>query len=401
MNILDFLQHGLLNFSWLQILITLLIVTQVTILAVTLYLHRDQTHRGLKLHPVVQHFFRFHLWMTTGMLTKDWVAIHRKHHAKCETAEDPHSPQFHGIKKVLASGVELYTEERSNQETLDTYGKGTPNDWIERNVYTRFHFLGINLMLLIDIALFGVIGITFWAIQIIWIPFFAAGVINGLGHWSGYRNYSTSDCSTNLTRFGFFIGGEELHNNHHAFPSSCKFSHVKGEHDWGWYAIKTLNAVGLATIQKTVPVLEQRTDDHDNKNTIELDAVKAMLTHKVNLLQTYVKDVIKPAIAQEYDTRSKQFRKSSDKFLNSLSIDWRFLDDEAKELFKEYINTSPTIETIIKYRDELKEIWEAKGKTTEQMIEALKEWCQNAEKSGVKVLQEYAQKLQTYRLKTV
>jgi len=394
MNIFTFLQQGLLDFSLLQIIITLLIATQITILGVTLYLHRDQTHRGLQLHPVLRHFFRLYLWLTTGMLTKDWVAIHRKHHAKCETEQDPHSPQYFGIKTVLFSGVELYTKERKNQETLEKYGKGTPNDWLERNIYTRFHFLGVFIMLLIDIALFGAIGITFWAIQIIWIPFFAAGVINGLAHWYGYRNYSTEDCSTNISRFGVIIGGEELHNNHHAFPSSCKFAHKKGEYDWGWVVIKALNAIGLAKIKKTVPVLEQSTN-----NNLDLEAVKAMLTHKVNLLQVYVKDVIKPAMAQEYDLRSKQIKQSSDKFLNSMSIDWRFLDDEAKELFKQYIHTSPTIETIIKYRDELKSIWESNGKTSEQMIEAIKNWCQRAEKSGVKVLQDYARTLQTYRLK--
>lgn len=397
MNILTFLQHGLLNFSLLQIIITLFIATQVTILGVTLYLHRDQTHRGLKLHPVVQHFFRFHLWMTTGMLTKDWVAIHRKHHAKCETENDPHSPQYHGIKTVLYSGVELYTLERENQQTLDKYGKGTPDDWLERNIYTKFHFWGIGLMFLIDVALFGAIGITFWAIQIIWIPFFAAGVINGLGHWAGYRNYSTNDCSTNLTRFALFIGGEELHNNHHAFPSSCKFSHKKGEYDWGWFTIKFLRMLGLAKIKKTVPELEQS----KSKNSVDLEAVKAMLTHKVNLLQVYVKDVVKPAIQEEYDVRSSKFKKSSNKLINSMSIDWRFLDDESKDIFKQYINTSPTMETLIKFRDELKEIWDSNGKTTEQMIEAIKEWCNKAEKSGVDVLQAYARKLQTYRLKTV
>lgn len=396
MNILIFLQNGLLDFSLLQIIITLLVATQITILGVTLYLHRDQTHKGLKLHPIIQHFFRFHLWMTTGMLTKDWVAIHRKHHAKCETADDPHSPQYHGIKTVLYSGVELYTIERENQQTLDKYGRGTPDDWLERNIYTKFHFWGISLMFLIDVALFGAIGITFWAIQVIWIPFFAAGVINGLGHWTGYRNYSTDDCSTNLTRFALFIGGEELHNNHHAFPSSCKFSHKKGEYDWGWYAIKFLKLFGLAKIKKTVPVLEQS----QSKSSVDLEAVKAMLTHKVNLLQVYVKDVVKPAIQEEYDMRSSQFKNSSNKLINSMSIDWRFLDDEAKEIFKQYISTSPTMETLIKFRDELKEIWESNGQTTEQMIEAIKEWCNKAEKSGVEVLQAYAKKLQTYRLKT-
>jgi len=394
MQILDFLQHGLLNFSLLQIIVTFFIATQITILAVTLYLHREQTHKGLKLHPVLQHYFRLHLWMTTGMLTKDWVAIHRKHHAKCETKDDPHSPKQYGIKKVLFSGVELYKRERLKQETLDKYGKGTPNDWVEKYVYSRFHFLGIVLMLLIDVALFGIIGISFWAIQIAWIPFFAAGVINGLGHWSGYRNYSTDDCSTNLSRFGFIIGGEELHNNHHAFPSSCKFSHKKGEYDWGWIVIRFLDKLGLAKIKKTVPQLEQT-----DSSALDLEAVKAMLTHKVNLLQVYVKDVVKPAISEEYNNRTKKFIKSTDKFLNSMSVDWRFLDDDAKDLFKQYMTTSPTIETIIKFRNELKEIWESNGKSTDQMIEAIKDWCNKAEKSGVETLQIYAKKLQSYRLK--
>ncbi len=396
MNILDILQHGLLNFSLLQIVITLFFATQITILAVTLYLHREQTHKGLKLHPILQHYFRLHLWMTTGMLTKEWVAIHRKHHAKCETEDDPHSPQHHGIKKVLFSGVELYKRERVKKETLDKYGKGTPNDWVENLIYSKFHFLGIALMLIIDIALFGIIGLSFWAIQIAWIPFFAAGVINGLGHWSGYRNYSTDDCSTNLTRFGFVIGGEELHNNHHAFPSSCKFSHKKGEYDWGWTVIKLLNKIGLAKIKKTIPELEQ-----SNSPSIDLETVKAMLTHKVNLLQEYVKDVVKPAIAQEYNANTRKLKKSTDKFLNSMSIDWRFLDDDAKNLFKQYIKTSPTIETIIQFREDLKEIWESKGKSTEQMIDAIKEWCHNAEQSGVDTLQDFAKKLQTCRLKSI
>ncbi len=395
MNILNFLQEGLLNFSLFQIVITLLVVTQITILGVTLYLHREQTHRGVILHPAIQHFFRLHIWMTTGMLTKDWVAIHRKHHANCETENDPHSPQYHGIKKVLYSGVELYKKERLNSETLEKYGHGTPNDWLENHLYTKYHYLGVALMLIIDITLFGVIGLTFWAIQIAWIPFFAAGVINGLAHWSGYRNYSTNDCSTNLTRFAVFIGGEELHNNHHAFPSSCKFSHKKDEYDWGWFVIKALCKLKLATVKRVVSEIEP-----SNELIIDNESVKAMLAHKVGLLQAYVKDVIKPTLQNELGNKAKQFKKSSNKFLNSMSIDWRFLDDDARHLFKQYIQTSPTIEVIIQYREDLKEIWTSKGKTTDEIIESVKEWCHKAEQSGVEALQIYANKLQSYRLKT-
>jgi stearoyl-CoA desaturase (delta-9 desaturase) len=334
--------------------------------------------------------------MTTGMLTKDWVAVHRKHHAKCETEEDPHSPQQYGIKEVVFDGVQLYTNEKNQQNTIEQYGKGTPNDWLERNIYTRFHFLGIALMLLIDIAAFGAIGITFWAIQIVWIPFFAAGVINGLGHWMGYRNYSTDDCSTNLTRFGFFIAGEELHNNHHAFPSSCKFSHKRSEFDWGWVVIRFLAFFKLAKIKKTVPELVQ-----ESNSTVDLESVKAMLTHKVNLLQIYLKEVVKPTLQAEYQNKTKNFKKRSQEFINSMSLDWRFLDEESKDMMKQYIKTAPSIETIIEYRNELKAIWESKGKSTEQMIEAIREWCHRAEKSGVDTLQTFALKLQTYKLKTI
>lgn len=396
MRILNFLETGFLNLSLTEIIITLLVLTQITILAVTLYLHREQTHKGLKLHPVLQHFFRFWLWMTTGMLTKEWVAVHRKHHAYCETKDDPHSPHIHGIKRVLGNGVELYTEEKDDPETIEKYGKGTPDDWIERNLYTRFHFLGIAILFVIDLFLFGAIGITFWALQLIWIPFFAAGVVNGLGHWSGYRNYSTNDKSTNLTRLGFFIGGEELHNNHHAFPSSCKFSHKKGEFDWGWQVIKVLSFFKLAEIKKTVPeLLEEKEAER-----LDADAVKAMLTHKVNLLQLYVKDVIKPTFKTEYKNQTRKFRKTGKKLIKSMSLDWRFLDEESRDAFKEYLKTAPAIDTLVEFRNELKSIWETNWKTSEQMLEALKEWCAKAEKSGHESLMAFSQKLKTYKLQT-
>lgn len=397
MSILNFLETGFLNLSIGQIIITLLIVTQITILAVTLYLHREQTHKGVEFHPVIQHFFRFWLWMTTGMQTKDWVAVHRKHHAHCETATDPHSPHHHGINKILGHGVELYTVERNKQETLDKYGKGTPNDWLEKNIYQGLPLLGIAIMFVIDLLLFGAIGITFWAIQVVWIPFFAAGVINGLGHWSGYRNYSTSDKSTNLTRIGFFIGGEELHNNHHAFPSSCMFSHKRGEFDIGWQVIKLLKLFKLAEIKKTVPELVEETDTP----SMDIETTKALLTHKVNLLQMYVKDVVKPSLKEEYKLQTRKLRKTGKKMLNSMSLDWRFLDDESREAFKAYLKTAPSIETLIEFRDELKTIWETNWKTSEQMIEALKEWCQRAEQSGVETLENFSRRLQTYKLRTV
>ena len=252
-SILSFLDTGLTGFSAWQIVAYTLAVTHVTIAGVTIYLHRCQAHRALDLHPVVSHFFRFWLWLSTGMVTREWAAIHRKHHAKCETEQDPHSPQTRGLKKVLLEGSELYREESRNLETLQKYGHGTPDDWIERNLYTRFSFAGVYLTLALNVALFGVIGISVFAVQMLWIPIFAAGVINGLGHWWGYRSWDSPDASTNIAPWGILIGGEELHNNHHAFASSAKLSSKWYEFDIGWMYIRILSILGLATVRRVAP----------------------------------------------------------------------------------------------------------------------------------------------------
>lgn len=249
------LSHGVLAASWWQIVIFALVATHITIAAVTIYLHRSQAHRALELHPVVSHFFRFWLWLTTGMVTKEWVAIHRKHHAKCETVDDPHSPVTRGIKTVLLTGAELYRAESKVQETMVKYGHNTPDDWIERNLYTRYSWQGVGLMLVIDLFLFGAIGAAVWALQMAWIPITAAGIINGLGHWWGYRNFEAADASTNISPWGIIIGGEELHNNHHTYPTSAKLSVKPHEFDIGWLYIRLMEMAGLATVRKTPPKL--------------------------------------------------------------------------------------------------------------------------------------------------
>lgn len=396
-QILDFLENGLLNASTWQIVIMTLIAVQVTLAGVSLFLHREQTHRGIILNPFLRHFFRFWTWFTTGMLTKDWVAIHRKHHAFCETQQDPHSPQIHGIRKVLFHGVNLYTQERKKRETIEKYGKDTPNDWIERNIYTRFHYLGIVLLALTDIALFGVIGLLVYAIQMLWIPFFAAGVINGIGHFTGYRNYRTDDSSRNITRFGFFIMGEELHNNHHAFPSSCKFAHRKGEHDIGWYLIKVLSFLKLCEIKKVVPVL----NENSRAETINSDTVKAILTHKFNVLQQYIKDVIKPTVMNEYHDASRKVKKHLNRYMSSLSLDPKFIKKDIRKKISDNIDNSTTINTLIAYKQELQSIWNNNTLSMDEMITAIKDWCQKAEHSGISFLQEFAKKLSTYTLKPV
>jgi len=394
--ILDFLEKGLLDLSAWQIALYTFIAVQITLSGVSLYLHREQTHRGIQLNPVIQHFYRFWMWFTTGMLTKDWVAIHRKHHAFCETEDDPHSPQIHGIKKVLFHGVTLYTKERKNQETLEKYGKGTPDDWIERNLYTRFHYLGIFLLAAVNFTLFGVIGFLIFAIQIIWIPFFAAGVINGIGHFVGYRNYRTDDSSRNITRFAFFVFGEELHNNHHAFPSSCKFAHKKGEHDIGWYVIRVLNKLGLCQIKKVVPDLYVDDLSHEFDN----ETVRAILTHKFNLLQVYIKEVIKPNLTAEYQNASSSINKKIKKYTHNLSLDPQFLKADIKNKWNSYFEDSQSLNNLLQFKDELQSIWESNSKSVDEMITDFKAWCLKAEASGNQLLKEFAASLSQYKLQS-
>ncbi|NND64830.1 MAG: acyl-CoA desaturase, partial [Gammaproteobacteria bacterium] len=287
---MNFPWFGLFPLSFWGYALVLLILVHITIMGVTIFLHREQAHRAVDLNGGVQHFFRFWTWLTTAMNTKAWVAVHRKHHAKCETKEDPHSPKIEGLPKVLFDGVELYSRHAKNKDTLEKFGKGTPNDWLEHNLYSRFPILGVTLMAVADLLLFGIAGITLWALQMVAIPFFAAGVINGVGHHTGYRNFQTADASTNIVPWGVFLVGEELHNNHHAFPSSAKFSFRKWEFDMGWFYLKLLSILGLAKIRRRTPtpVLAP------NKTVIDLDTVRGIITNRMHVLRAFSKGVIKP-----------------------------------------------------------------------------------------------------------
>ena len=224
-------------------------MTHITIVCVTLFLHRSQAHKGIEFHPILSHFMRFWLWLTTGMITRQWVAIHRKHHRFSDQEGDPHSPHVHGFWNILGRGVMYYVREGKNTQTIMSYGKGTPNDWIERKLYTPYNFYGILLMLIIDLVLFGPWGLLVWGIQLAWIPFWAAGVINGVGHWFGYKNGETRDQSTNISPWGILIGGEELHNNHHINPASPKLSRRWFEFDIGWMWLSLFRMVGLAKLR--------------------------------------------------------------------------------------------------------------------------------------------------------
>ena len=288
---------GVFDLPWWGYVLVALGLTHVTIAAVTIFLHRCQAHRALDLHPIASHFFRFWLWLTTGMVTKEWAAIHRKHHAKCETAEDPHSPQIFGINRVLWGGVFLYVKESHNAETMERYGHGTPDDWLERNVYSRFQIIGITLMGVANIMLFGVVpGLLILLTQIVWIPFWAAGVINGIGHYFGYRNFDCADASTNIVPWGILIGGEELHNNHHAFAASAKLSNKWYEFDIGWLYIQILSALGLAKVKKVAPTPRFA----EPKPTADAQTLQAVITNRYDVLSRYAKS-LKRIYAQELE----------------------------------------------------------------------------------------------------
>ena len=378
---------------WAYILI-ILGLTHVTIVSVTVFLHRHQAHRALDLHPLVSHFFRAWLWLTTGMSTTAWVATHRKHHARVETEDDPHSPQVLGLRKVLWQGAELYRLQARNRETLAEYGHGTPDDALERHLYRRFPSGGIVLMLILDVVLFGAIGLTVWAVQMLWIPFFAAGVINGVGHWRGYRNFESQDTSTNIVPFGVLIGGEELHNNHHAFPGSARFSSKWFEFDLGWQYIRTMQSLGLARVRKLAPKLVI----DFNKRLADLDTVRAIVANRLQVMTDYAHVVVKRVYKQEKieATAAKRRLLASNRRL--LIKHPTLLDASAKQRLDELFSHSATLHTVHEFGQRLQRMWQEKSASYEHLLESLQEWCNQAEATGIEALQEFAAKIRGYTL---
>ena len=388
--LLTFAAHGLTGAGLGAIAIYLLVVTQLTILAVTLYLHRSQAHRGVDFHPAIAHFFRFWSWLTTSMVTKQWVAIHRKHHAKCETEEDPHSPMVYGIRKVFWQGVELYRIASRDTASIEKYGRGTPDDWVERHLYSRYPELGPTLMALISVALFGVGGMAVWAIQMAWIPFWAAGIVNGLGHWWGYRNFESSDTSTNLTPWGVWIGGEELHNNHHAFPSSAKFALRKFEFDLGWAVIRGLERLHLAKVLRVAPSLDQR----PNVNLPDIETLRALLTHRFHAMTDYYRAVILPTLREEAASAGDNIKAVPVRLRRALADGGRWLDGEGRERLAALVERRPTLQTVCEFRARLVALMEQRG--PESALSGLQQWVREAEQSGIRVLQAYAARLKGY-----
>lgn len=386
--------YGVLNLSLWGYVIATLVLTQITIAAVTIYLHRHQTHKALSLHPVVSHFFRFWLWLTTGMVTADWVAIHRKHHATTDVEGDPHSPVVVGIKKVFWQGAELYREARKDRAMVAKYSHGTPNDWVEKAIYAKHSSKGIILMLLLDLLLFGVPGLTIWAIQMIWIPLFAAGVINGIGHYWGYRSFECPDAATNIIPWGFWIGGEELHNNHHTFASSAKFSVKWWELDIGWMYIRILSFLGLATVKKLPPKLAIE----EGKLQVDLDTVKAVISNRFVVMSQYYKRVIRPILKLEKTnkTDSHPDKKLFSRAASLLRREDRLLSSNAQTRLQRLLEASEQLRVVYSYKQSLQKVWLKTASSQKELIEALQLWCRQAEESGLDVLVQFAQQIKGY-----
>ena len=378
--------RGLLGLSaWGYVLASLLMV-QMTVFAVTLYLHRDAAHRAVDLHPAIRHACRFWLWLTTGICTREWVAIHRKHHARCETPDDPHSPQVKGLRKVLLEGAELYQAEARNAETLKKYGRGTPDDWLERNLYSGHTFLGISLMVAAFLLLFGVPGIIMIAVQLVSQPVLAAGIVNGVGHYAGYRNFECADASRNVTPWGLLLGGEELHNNHHAFPASARFSVRPWEVDIGWGVLRVLSVVGLARVRRTapqpviVPAPEQ----------VDLETVRALVVARMHVMRDYARLVIVPTLRAEVATLRARIPERASRLRRLLVRETALLDAAARHRLSEVLEHSTTLATVHEYRERLKSIWSGAAASNEALVAQFRDWCAEAEASGVRALQDFA-----------
>ena len=390
----DWLAHGLLHATWWQVVLAALAMTHVTIACVTIFLHRAQAHRALELHPVASHFFRLWLWLTTGMVTKEWVAIHRKHHAKCETEEDPHSPVTRGIRTVFWKGAELYRAEARNPETLAKYGHNTPDDWIERHLYTPFSWQGVALMMIVNLALFGAAGLAVWAVQMLWIPVTAAGIINGIGHYWGYRNFEATDASTNISPWGIVIGGEELHNNHHTYPTSAKLSVKPYEFDIGWLYIRSLEILGLATVRKTPPQLRLGAI----KPVADGKTLEALIANRYEVMAQYA-HTLRQAVRSELDRLQVQGGRGSAGFAQMLAAR-RWLHRDADKIphtvkpeLEQAVGQSPVLAKLVAMREELRQLWTRTNVSADQLVADLQAWCRRAEDSGIASLQDFSRNL--------
>ena len=387
-----FLYQGIWNASIGTMALYTLVMTHVTIVGVTVYLHRYSAHRALELNAGLKHFFRFWLWLTTGMLTKEWTAVHRKHHVDCETEEDPHSPQIFGLNKVLFEGAELYGVTAAKPAVLDRFGKGTPDDWVERNVYSKFKISGVGTMMVIDLLLFGVGGLTIWAIQMLWIPFFAAGVINGVGHYRGYRNFECPDAARNIVPWGILIGGEELHNNHHTYPNSAKLSAKPWEFDIGWMWITLFSMLGLARPLSTGPIVAKVV----GKDLIDKDTVWAVLNDRFRVMANYAERVVAPLVELEVQRADAATRPLLKRGKALLTREDMLVDDAGREDITRLVDGSPMLRTIYELKQQLQNVWAKRGGDAEILLRDFKQWCLDAEATGIQALRDFVADLKSY-----
>jgi stearoyl-CoA desaturase (delta-9 desaturase) len=387
--------NGFVDLPWWGYIVVALVLTHITIASVTIFLHRHQAHRALDLHPIPSHFFRFWLWLTTGMVTKEWAAIHRKHHARCETPDDPHSPQILGIKKVMWQGAELYRAASKDQETMEKFGRGTPDDWLEHNVYTKHSGKGIVIMLLINLCLFGPIGLTIWAVQMVWIPFWAAGIVNGVGHYWGYRNFENEDAARNVFPWGIIIGGEELHNNHHTFGTSAKLSYKWYEFDIGWMYIRILSMLGLAKVRKVAPKFLQG----EQAPQVNLDQLQAIIANRYAVAASYARE-LKAVYRSEIDKLAHNTHLPELKGLDLskkmkvwLKQDAKDTPEQEREKLALLLAKSPVLNTVYTMRQELSRLWERSSLSADELLKELQDWCARAEASGIEALQSFSHSL--------
>ena len=385
--------YGILGLGFWGYVIAGAIGVHITLIAITLYHHREQAHRSVDLHPALRHFFRFWLWMNTGVITREWVAVHRKHHAMCERDGDPHSPQLFGLKKVLLEGAELYRKEACNPETLEKYGRGTPDDWVERHIYTPWPNVGVSLLFVVVVFLFGAPGIALYGIQLITMPLLAAGIINGLSHARGYRNFETADASTNLWPLAVFVAGEELHNNHHAFPSSARFSQRPWEVDLGWLHLRLFAALGLARIRRVAPKPELV----EEASSPDIDALRSILINRMHVLRHYRKSVTFTVLRGEVRQNRGKPKTPVHRAKRWLTRHPSLLDNQSRERLAELMEKYPSLNTVVEYRNELKALWESTDLSNERLLAELMGWCNRAEASGIKALEEFSAYLKSFR----
>ena len=387
---LQWLAHGAWSLNWWQVILFTLLLTHITMISVTIYLHRHQAHRALDLHPLPAHFFRFWLWLTTGQVTKEWASIHRKPHAKCETVDDPHSPQIYGIRKVLLEGAELYRAESKVKETMDRYGHGTPDDWIERNLYTRYSWQGVGLMMIVNLYLFGALGLSVWAVQMMWTPIMAAGIINGAGHFWGYRNFEAPDSSTNISPWGILIAGEELHNNHHTYPTSAKLSVKPYEFDIGWMYISLLQMAGLAKAKKTPP----KAAYGDIRPVADRNTLEALIANRYEIMAAYANGM-REALRSEVQTL--QARSANTAVIRAVKL-WAHRDEEKVPAavvadLAAARKVLPALDKMVVMREELRQLWLNTALNRDQLVANLAAWCHRAEDSGIAALRDFSVKL--------